>query len=343
MMYECLRPLLFRLDPELAHEISLSALAAVSRLGALSPLKQCLPDSPVKVMGLDFPNPVGLAAGLDKNGQCVDGLGDLGFGFIEVGTVTPLAQSGNPKPRLFRLVEQEALINRLGFNNLGVGRLLENVAHRRFRGPLGINIGKNLTTPLENALDDYLTGLRKVYACADYIALNLSSPNTPGLRGLQSGDPLRRLLAGVTGERARLRDESGRQVPLAVKLAPDLDDEQLPFILDVLVHFGIDAVIATNTTLGRQGVEASRYAGEAGGLSGRPLFERSTQLVTQISDYVRGALPIIACGGIFSAEDAMAKFQAGANLVQIYTGFIYRGPALVAEVVSRYARDSQGR
>jgi dihydroorotate dehydrogenase len=342
MLYECLRPLLFRLEPELAHAVSLNVLAALSGLGALNPLKQRLPDSPVKVMGLDFPNPVGLAAGLDKNGLCVDGLGDLGFGFIEVGTVTPLAQSGNPKPRLFRLVEQEALINRLGFNNLGVERLLENIAHRRFRGPLGINIGKNLTTPLENALDDYLTGLRKVYAHADYIALNLSSPNTPGLRGLQSGDPLRLLLSGVADERARLRDESGRQVPLAVKLAPDLDDKQLPFILDSLVHFGIDAVIATNTTLSRRGVEASRFADEAGGLSGRPLFERSTQVVAQISDHVHGVLPIIACGGIFGAEAAMEKFQAGASLVQIYTGFIYRGPALVAEVVSRCVRGSLG-
>jgi len=312
-------------------------------LGYLNPLKRRLPACPVKVMGLDFQNPLGLAAGLDKNGQCVDGLGDLGFGFIEVGTVTPLPQPGNPKPRLFRLVEQEALINRLGFNNLGVESLLENIAHRRFRGPLGINIGKNLSTPVENALDDYRMALRKVYAHADYIALNLSSPNTPGLRGLQSGDALRQLLSGVVDERTRLCDETGRRTPLAVKLAPDLDDEQLPLILDILVRFGIDAVIATNTTLSRQGVEASRYAGEAGGLSGRPLFERSTQVVAQISDYMNGALPIIACGGIFSEEDAMAKLQAGASLVQIYTGFIYRGPDLVAEVISRCARDHKLR
>ncbi|QFY44237.1 quinone-dependent dihydroorotate dehydrogenase [Candidatus Methylospira mobilis] len=337
MLYECLRPLLFRLEPELAHEVSLHALAALSRLGAANPLKQRLPDAPVKAMGLTFPNPVGLAAGLDKNGQCVDGFGDLGFGFIEVGTVTPLPQPGNPKPRLFRLVEHEALINRMGFNNLGVDRLLGNIAHRRFRGPLGINIGKNLSTSLENAQDDYRIALRKVYTHADYIALNVSSPNTPGLRGLQSGDALRVLLSAVVDERARLSDETGRQVPLAVKLAPDVDDGQLPFTLDILLRFGIDAVIATNTTLSRNNVETSRHAGETGGLSGRPLFERSTQIVAQISGHVSGALPVIASGGIFNAEDAMAKFLAGANLVQVYTGFIYRGPALIAEVISRYA------
>lgn len=333
MLYEILRPLLFQLEPELAHTLSLHALAACSHLGALNPLKQCLPDSPVHIMGLDFPNPVGLAAGLDKNGQCVDGLAALGFGFIEIGTTTPLAQPGNPKPRLFRLVEHEALINRLGFNNLGVDRLLENIAQQHFRGPLGINIGKNLATPVESALDDYRLGLRKVYGRADYITLNLSSPNTPGLRGLQAGEPLQRLLSGVAEERNRLIDETGKRVPLAVKLAPDLDHDQLAFVLDALLRFGIDAVIATNTTLSREGVENSLYAGEAGGLSGRPLCDRSTRIVAQISDSVRGALPIIACGGIFSAADAEAKFQAGASLVQIYTGFIYRGPALIAETV----------
>ena len=333
MAYQTLRTLLFQLDPETAHHLSLSALQALSRLGPLNPLEKLLPAKPVTVMGLDFPNPLGLAAGLDKNGDCIDGLGALGFGFLEIGTVTPRPQPGNPKPRLFRLVEQEALINRLGFNNLGVSHLVEQVKRRKWKGILGINLGKNLTTPVENALDDYRLGLQKTYACADYITINISSPNTPGLRKLQLGDQLRDLLQGLQQERDGQAQRQGRRVPMAVKIAPDLEADELPQLADLLVAHEIDAVIATNTTLAREGVENSAYSTEAGGLSGRPLMEKSTAMVARLSTILQGQLPIIACGGIFSAKDARAKFEAGASLVQIYSGFIYRGPDLVKEIV----------
>lgn len=332
MLYELIRPMLFRFDPETAHHLGLNSLKLAARLGPLNPLGQTLPARPRTVMGLEFPNAVGLAAGMDKNGDCIEGMAALGFGFLEIGTVTPKPQPGNPKPRLFRLVEQQALINRLGFNNKGVDYLVERVKARHSRLLLGINIGKNLTTAVENALDDYLIGLRKVYAFADYITVNISSPNTPGLRKLQTAEYLGELLGGLALERAKLEQEHGKRVPLAVKIAPDLEQQEIAPLVEQLVRTKADAVIATNTTLSRAGVEASPFANEAGGLSGRPLLARSTETVARLAEILQGELPIIACGGIFSAEDAKAKIEAGASLVQIYSGFIYRGPALVKEI-----------
>ena len=333
MLYEILRSILFKLDPETAHTIGLVSMQQMARLGPLNPLRQTLPAKPVSVMGLQFPNPVGLAAGMDKDGVCIAGLAAIGFGSIEVGTVTPKPQAGNPRPRLFRLVKQEALINRMGFNNQGVDALIERLKYRRFTGVLGVNIGKNLGTPVENALDDYRIGLRKVYPYADYVAINVSSPNTPGLRSLQTGDHFEHLLRGLSTEREALADQQGRRVPLAIKIAPDLETDEIAKIADLLMEHGMDAVIATNTTLSRAGVEQSPNGSEAGGLSGRPLAEKSTAVVARLSETLQGALPIIACGGIFSAADARAKLDAGASLVQVYTGFIYRGPVLVKEIV----------
>lgn len=333
MLYDLLRPLLFRLDPETAHHLSLAALQGLSRLGSINPLHRPAAAHPRTVMGLDFPNPVGLAAGLDKNGEYIDGLAALGFGFIEIGTVTPRPQPGNPKPRLFRLPEAEAIINRMGFNNKGVDYLIDQVQKARYQGILGINIGKNRDTPLDLALDDYRIGLRKVYPHASYVTVNISSPNTPGLRDLQAGENLEHLLSGLRRERENLAQIHGRRVPLAVKIAPDLEPEQIGQVADALVKYGIDAVIATNTTASREGVEGLAHGEEAGGLSGRPLFHKSTDVVSRLARALRGAVPVIGCGGIASAEDARRKFQAGADLVQVYTGFIYRGPGLVREIV----------
>ncbi len=332
MLYELLRPLLFRFDPETAHHLGLRSLSLAARLGPLNPFAQTLAPRPRTVMGLEFPNAVGLAAGLDKNGDCIEGMAALGFGFLEIGTVTPKPQPGNPKPRMFRLVEQQAVINRLGFNNKGVDYLIEQVKARRSRIILGINIGKNLTTAVENALDDYLIGLRKVYPFADYVTVNISSPNTPGLRKLQTAEYLGELLGGLAREREKLAQEHGKRVPVAVKIAPDLEPGEIGPLVEQLVQHQADAVIATNTTLSRAGVESSPYAAEAGGLSGRPLFQRSTETVARLAQALQGELPIIACGGIFSAADAQAKIEAGASLVQIYSGFIYRGPGLVKEI-----------
>jgi dihydroorotate dehydrogenase len=333
MLYDLLRPLLFRLDPETAHHLSLAALQGLSRLGPFNPLQRPAGANSLRVMGLDFPNPVGLAAGLDKNGECIDGLAALGFGFIEIGTVTPRPQPGNPRPRLFRLPAAEALINRMGFNNKGVDYLVEQVKKARFRGILGINIGKNRDTPLDRALDDYRIGLRKVYPHASYVTVNISSPNTPGLRDLQAGENLEHLLSGLRQEREELEQNHGRRVPLAVKIAPDLEPGQLDHLAEALVEHGIDAVIATNTTASREGVEGLPHGNEAGGLSGRPLLARSTDIVAQLSDALHGAVPIIGCGGIAGADDARRKFAAGAALIQIYTGFVYRGPSLIREIV----------
>lgn len=332
MLYDLLRPLLFRLDPETAHDLSLTGLQTLSRLGPLNPFGRPAAVGPKTVMGLNFPNPVGLAAGLDKNGDYIDGLAALGFGFIEIGTVTPRPQPGNPKPRLFRLPEAEALINRMGFNNKGVDYLVERVRKARYRGILGINIGKNRDTPLERALDDYLIGLRKVYPYASYVTVNISSPNTPGLRDLQAGENLEHLLSGLRDERENLARVHGRRVPLVIKIAPDLEPERIKQAADALVKYGIDAVIATNTTASREGVEGLAHGEETGGLSGRPLFAKSTDVVTGLSQALRGAVPIIACGGIAGAEDARRKFEAGADLIQVYTGFIYRGPDLIREI-----------
>lgn len=332
MLYDLARPLLFRLDPETAHQWVLRGL----RLSCRGPMARTLvphvPAAPRTVMGIEFPNPVGLAAGLDKNADYLDALGHLGFGFIEVGTVTPRPQPGNPPPRLFRLPQAKALINRMGFNNQGVDYLLERVQRSAFRGVLGINIGKNFDTPVAQAAADYVVGLRKVYSWASYITVNISSPNTPGLRDLQFGGALDRLLETLKEEQSRLAMAYGRYVPLAVKIAPDLSDKDIPIIGQSLMRHGIDAIIATNTTSSRQGVEGLPYANEAGGLSGAPLAGRATEVVRQLHEVLEGRLPIIAAGGIMNGTDAKARIAAGASLIQLYTGLIYRGPNLIREV-----------
>ncbi|MBI4755282.1 MAG: quinone-dependent dihydroorotate dehydrogenase [Betaproteobacteria bacterium] len=337
MFYALARPVLFGLDAETAHDLTLGAL----RLAQHLPLPLACPPPPadaVTVMGLRFPNRIGLAAGLDKNAECIDGLAALGFGFIEVGTVTPRPQPGNPKPRLFRLPAARAIINRMGFNNGGVEAMLANVRAARYRGVLGINIGKNFDTPMEHAAEDYVACLKKVYPHAGYVAINISSPNTRNLRSLQGGSELDALLTALADARARLADTHGRRVPLAVKIAPDLDDDQIASIAAALQRHGIDAVIATNTTVARTGVETQPHGSEQGGLSGAPLFERSTEVVRQLARHLDGALPIIGVGGILSGEQARAKIEAGASLVQLYTGIIYRGPGLVRECAAATAR-----
>jgi dihydroorotate dehydrogenase len=284
-------------------------------------------------MGLRFPNPVGLAAGLDKDARYIDALAALGFGFIEVGTVTPRPQPGNPRPRLFRIEQASAIVNRMGFNNDGVDRLVENVRRSRFRGVLGINIGKNFDTPLDRAAEDYVHCLQKVYPHASYVTVNISSPNTAGLRQLQEAAALESLLAAIMAARARLADQHGRRVPIALKIAPDLDDAQVQAIADLLRRHGVDAVIATNTTLARNGVAALPYGNEAGGLSGGPLTGRARDTVQALSRALAGAIPVIGAGGIMSGRDAMDRITAGASLIQIYTGLIYRGPALIQECI----------
>ena len=332
-MYQLARKALFLLPTETSHHFSLNAIALSSRLGLLKHWPKQPAAQPVEIMGLTFPNPVGLAAGLDKNGDYFNALAELGFGFVEIGTITPRPQPGNPKPRLFRLPEHQAIINRMGFNNLGVDHLVTQVRKRRFKGILGINIGKNFDTPVESASDDYRLCMEKVYAHADYIAVNISSPNTPGLRDLQHAEQLSELLATLKQTQARLADEQGRYVPLALKIAPDLDDEQIVDMARQLIKHGIDGVIATNTTLSREPIKHSPLASEQGGLSGWPVRERATEVVEKLAKELDGALPIIGVGGIISGGDACDKINAGASLVQVYTGFIYRGPALIAEAV----------
>ena len=337
MLYALAQPLLFRLDGERSHDLALQSLALARRFG-LTRAPRPLPGRAVHAMGLVFPNPVGLAAGLDKNGAFVDALASFGFGFIEVGTVTPRPQPGNPRPRLFRLPAARAVINRFGFNNLGVDALVANVAARRYPGVLGINIGKNFDTPIERAADDYLACLRKVYAHADYVTVNISSPNTANLRTLQAGDALDALLAAVTAERDALGARSGRRVPLAVKLAPDLDEAGVDAAADACLRHGVDAVIATNTTLSRDGVEGLPDAAEAGGLSGAPLRARATAVLRRLHAALAGRVTLVGVGGILSGSDAREKLDAGASLVQIYTGLVYRGPALVGEAVRALER-----
>ncbi|MFO1372646.1 MAG: quinone-dependent dihydroorotate dehydrogenase [Candidatus Competibacteraceae bacterium] len=334
MLYYLLRTILFQLDPEIAHDWTLYLLRSMTTMPLSGLLAARTPATSRRVMGMEFPNPVGLAAGLDKNGECINTWHALGFGFIEIGTVTPRPQPGNPKPRLFRLPQAQALINRMGFNNKGVDYLVEQVRRSGFKGVLGINIGKNATTPVERACDDYLIGLRKVYPWASYVTVNISSPNTPGLRDLQYGAALDRLLEALKTEQQRLSSEHGRYVPLALKIAPDIADADLPTVGQALLRHEIDAVIATNTTFSRVGVEHLPHADETGGLSGAPLLARSTAVVRQLRDILEGRLPIIAVGGILCGDDAKAKIAAGASLVQLYTGLIYRGPALVREVVA---------
>jgi dihydroorotate dehydrogenase len=330
-MYGLARALLFKLDPETAHDAALRALAAAHAVGAVRALRPHLPDDSVRAMGLTFPNPVGLAAGLDKNAAFVDSLADVGFGSLEVGTVTPRPQPGNPPPRLFRLTQSGALINRLGFNNDGVEALVARVRATQSPVLLGINLGKNADTPIERAAEDYAQGLAAVYTVARYVTINISSPNTRELRALQDSRELDALLAHLRGERARLSDRHGTRVPIAVKIAPDLADEDLKRIADALVAHGLDAVIATNTTVSRDAVAELPDGQQAGGLSGRPLFARSTEVVAALAQHLQGALPIIGVGGIFSGADAVEKLRAGAVLVQLYTGLVYRGPGLVAE------------
>lgn len=336
-MYSMLRSLLFRLPAETSHDLTLDLLGAAGRLGLAEKLARPRLPQPIQVMGLTFDNPVGLAAGLDKNGLAVDGLAAMGFGFLEVGTVTPRPQSGNPKPRMFRLPEQEAIINRMGFNNLGVDALLQRLDAVRYSGVLGINIGKNAVTPVERAVDDYLYCLRKVYSRASYVTVNLSSPNTPGLRTLQYGDTLKRLLESIKQCQGELAAEHGQYVPIAIKIAPDVLPEDLALIAGVLVEEGMDAVIATNTTLERTAVIGLEHADETGGLSGGPLTEVSTQVIRLLAGELKGRMPIIGVGGIMSGADAAEKIDAGASLVQLYSGFIYSGPELIGECVDAIA------
>ena len=333
MLYSLARPFLFGMDPEAAHDLALASLKLVERSGMAAILADTGPARSVKLMGLTFPNALGLAAGLDKNGEYIDALAAMGFGFIEIGTVTPRPQPGNPKPRMFRLPKAQALINRLGFNNQGVECLLANVARARFRGVLGINIGKNFDTPIERAADDYEYCLAKVYAHASYVTVNVSSPNTKDLRQLQGAHELGALAGKLKTEQLRLADAHGRYVPLALKIAPDLDDAELEAIAKCLLKHKLDAVIATNTTLARTAVRGLPHAEETGGLSGAPLGEASTEIIRKLARLLDGKLPIIGVGGVMSAEDARAKLDAGASLVQIYTGFIYRGPALIGEIL----------
>jgi len=332
MLYDLLRPAIFAFDAETAHHLSINALAAAGRIKG--PGKPA-PGAPIRVMGLDFPNRVGLAAGLDKNGEAIDGLSGIGFGSLEIGTITPRPQPGNPKPRLFRVPEAKGIINRMGFNNAGVDALLANVAASRFArngGILGINIGKNFDTPIENAADDYLICLDKVYAAASYITVNISSPNTKNLRDLQRDDALDDLLAKVMARRDELADKLGKKKPIVLKIAPDLDEIQVKAIADALRRHHVEGVIATNTTLSREGVEHLPNGNEAGGLSGAPVFKKSTEIVRQLAMHLQGEVPIIAAGGILSGADARAKIDAGAVLVQVYSGLIYRGPCLIREI-----------
>jgi len=332
-IYPLIRPLLFSLDPETAHHVTLTLLKLADQTG-LSVLNRAKSrNKPVRVMGLDFQNPVGLAAGMDKNGDYIDALAALGFGFIEIGTVTPRPQPGNPKPRLFRLPEHQAIINRMGFNNLGIDHLLKQVERSPYRGVLGINIGKNADTPLENATEDYLIGLRKSYLPASYVTINISSPNTKNLRQLQQGDEIKHLLGALKQEQLTLQNEHGKYTPIAVKIAPDLTSEEIGHIASLLLEFSMDAVIATNTTIARDKIQGHKYADETGGLSGAPVKDSSTAVVKALATELNGKLPIIAAGGILSADDAQEKIQAGASLVQIYSGLIYKGPQLLEDIL----------
>ena len=334
MLYSLIRPLLFRLDAEKAHNLTLSTLRFLNDYGLDTLFTKQIPDQPVEVMGLTFPNPVGLAAGLDKNGEYLDALAALGFGFVEIGTITPLPQPGNPKPRLFRYPEAEAVINRMGFNNEGVDTLVDNIKRSRFQGVLGINIGKNALTPMERAVDDYLTCLNKVYLYASYVTINISSPNTKNLRDLQSSAALSELLGRLKMRQLELAQQHGRYVPLVVKIAPDLEDEAIEDIAKVLMAKDIDGVIATNTTLSRDGVLHIPEAAQDGGLSGAPLKARATRVIRKLAEVLDGAIPIIGAGGITRGGDAWDKLNAGASLVQLYSGLVFRGPELIEEAVN---------
>jgi dihydroorotate dehydrogenase len=331
--YPLIRPLLFQLDPETAHNLTLTGLKRLHGLGLLTPFLPRVPALPTRVMGLDFPNPVGLAAGLDKNGEAIDALGALGFGFLEVGAVTPRPQPGNPKPRLFRLPQAQAIINRMGFNNLGVDHLLANLSRTEYRGILGVNLGKNFDTPIERAADDYLILLDRLYGKVSFVTINISSPNTRNLRALQGGSELDALLGAMKARQTELADKHGLYMPVAVKIAPDLEDAQIAEMAALFSQHCMDAVIATNTTLSREGVEHLPHGQEAGGLSGAPVRERSTRVLAAFHRALGGEVPLIGAGGILEGRHAKEKMAAGASLVQVYTGLIYRGPELVRELV----------
>ncbi|MEZ5537479.1 MAG: quinone-dependent dihydroorotate dehydrogenase [Thiolinea sp.] len=331
-MYSLLRKLLFLFPAETSHHLALNSLKIAEKttlLGKGNPL----PGKPVNVMGIDFPNPVGLAAGLDKNGEYIDAMAALGFGFIEIGTVTPRPQPGNPLPRMFRLPEAKAIINRMGFNNHGLDYLLGQVEKAKYQGVLGINIGKNADTAVERAVDDYLIALQRVYAHADYITVNISSPNTPGLRTLQYGDELQQLLATLKAEQHKLAEQYEKYVPLAVKVAPDLTPDEIHSMAGVFLDNKIDALIATNTLLDKTAVRDLRYGAEQGGLSGQPLTQKSTEVIRAFCQQLGDDVPVIGVGGIMSGEDAKAKMEAGAKLVQLYSGFIYAGPGLIKDCI----------
>lgn len=342
LLYRALRPLLFALDPETAHTLSMGGLDALHALGLARALAGKLPRIPVRALGLEFPNPLGLAAGLDKHGDHIDALGDLGFGFIEIGGVTPRPQPGNPRPRVFRLPEAEAIINRLGFNSLGLDHLVARLEARRSKVILGVNLGKNLDTPIERAADDYIACLRGVYAHADFATVNVSSPNTANLRSLQSADELDSVLAAVAAERERLALEHGRRLPLAVKVAPDLDDAAIEAIADRVIARGMDALIATNTTTGREGIGHLSASSQAGGLSGAPLRAKSTAVIRKFARALGGRVVLIGCGGISSVAHAQEKLDAGAALLQLYAALVYRGPGLPGEIVRGLARAKAG-
>ena len=330
-MYELIRKFLFKLNAETSHELTLDLLGAAKRLGILGLFAPKVPDQPIELLGLTFPNSVGLAAGLDKNGDYIDALGSLGFGFIEIGTITPRPQPGNPKPRLFRLPEHEAIINRMGFNNKGVDHLVEQVKKSQYKGVLGINIGKNFDTAVEDADRDYEICLEKVYAHADYVAVNISSPNTPGLRKLQFGESLTSLLATLKAAQVRLQGQYDKYTPILVKIAPDMDEAETRLVANALLESNMDGVISTNTTLAREAVAGHIHADEAGGLSGLPVREASNQVLAWLKDELQGKMPIIGVGGILDGASAAKKTSLGADLVQVYSGFIYKGPKLISE------------
>jgi len=334
MFYSAIRKVFFKFDAETIHEMTIKGLKNTGATPFRALYCQNVQNKPVNVMGIDFPNPIGLAAGLDKNGECINAFAAMGFGFVEVGTVTPRPQPGNDKPRIFRIPEANAVINRMGFNNKGVDYLVDQVRKAQFKGVLGINIGKNKDTPEENAKDDYIHCMQKVYNFATYITVNISSPNTPGLRSLQYGDALNELLAAIKNEQKALADKHGKYVPIAVKIAPDLTEPEVESIAECLIANNIDGVIATNTTLSREGVEGLEYGDEQGGLSGAPVKEKSTQVIKLLAKALDNKLPIIGVGGISNGVDAKEKIEAGAKLVQVYTGFIYQGPELIKDVVN---------
>lgn len=338
MFYRIMRDLMFRLDAEKAHHLGLVGLDWLEITGASWLMTRKMKMKPVRVMGLTFPNAVGLAAGLDKNGDHIEAMSALGFGFVEIGTVTPRPQPGNPKPRLFRIPEAQGIINRMGFNNLGVDHLIQQVQAADTKTLIGINIGKNFDTPVEKAVDDYLIGLNKVYPHADYVTINISSPNTPGLRTLQFGDSLDSLLSALKNAQADLAEQHNKYVPMAVKVAPDLSNDEVSQLAQAFNKHKIDAVIATNTTMDREAVAGLQNADEAGGLSGAPVFEKSTEIVRLFREALDDDLPIIAAGGIMSAQQALAKLDAGASLVQIYSGLIYQGPTLIREVIQSISK-----